>query len=145
MLGYKFSYFFAQWQEEGGVGGSRIEFGWMRWYLSVGSLIVMLVCPLHGQESRGLRFEVELEPSLPAQPPGRVLVVMAPSGRVEPRELIGRTGLDATPTVGVDAPRLAQGESVILDTSALAFPISTESMMASVSPRRTMSPVSFNT
>jgi len=105
------------------VGGSRIEFGWMRWYLSVGSLIVMLVCPLHGQESRGLRFEVELEPSLPAQPPGRVLVVMAPSGRVEPRELIGRTGLDATPTVGVDAPRLAQGESVILDTSALAFPI----------------------
>ena len=78
---------------------------------------------LHGQVGPGLRFEVTLDPSLPAQPPGRLLVVMASSDRVEPRRLIGRTGRTATPTVGVDVPALAPGDRVILDATAAAFPI----------------------
>ena len=81
-----------------------------------------------GQSGPGLRFEVTLDPSLPAQPPGRLLVVVAPSSssdRLEPRRLIGRTGRNATPTIGVDAPALSPGESVTLDLdgSAASFPI----------------------
>ena len=84
---------------------------------------ILAAVVLHGQVGPGLRFEVTLDPSLPAQPPGRLLVVMASSDRVEPRRLIGRTGRTATPTVGVDVPALAPGDWVILDATAAAFPI----------------------
>ena len=84
---------------------------------------ILAAVVLHGQVGPGLRFEVTLDPSLPAQPPGRLLVVMASSDRVEPRRLIGRTGRTATPTVGVDVPALAPGDRVILDATAAAFPI----------------------
>ena len=84
---------------------------------------ILVAVVLHGQVGPGLRFEVTLDPSLPAQPSGRLLVVMASSDRVEPRRLIGRTGRTATPTVGVDVPALAPGDRVILDATAAAFPI----------------------
>ena len=84
---------------------------------------ILAAVVLHGQAGPGLRFEVTLDPSLPAQPSGRLLVVMASSDRVEPRRLIGRTGRTATPTVGVDVPALAPGDRVILDATAAAFPI----------------------
>ena len=84
---------------------------------------ILAAVVLHGQVGPGLRFEVTLDPSLPAQPSGRLLVVMASSDRVEPRRLIGRTGRTATPTVGVDVPALAPGDRVILDATAAAFPI----------------------
>ena len=84
---------------------------------------ILAAVVLHGQVGPGLRFEVTLDPSLPAQPPGRLLVVMASSDRVEPRRLIGRTGRTATPTVGVDVPALASGDRAILDATAAAFPI----------------------
>ena len=76
-----------------------------------------------GQSSPGLRFEVTLDPSLPTQPPGRLLVVLASSDRVEPRRLIGRTDRNATPTLGVDVPALAPADRAILDATAAAFPI----------------------
>ena len=84
---------------------------------------ILAAVVVHGQVGPGLRFEVTLDPSLPAQPSGRLLVVMASSDRVEPRRLIGRTGRTATPTVGVDVPALAPGDRVILDATAAAFPI----------------------
>ena len=84
---------------------------------------ILAAVVLHGQVGPGLRFEVTLDPSLPAQPSGRLLVVMASSDRVEPRRLIGRTGRTATPTVGVAVPALAPGDRVILDATAAAFPI----------------------
>ena len=84
---------------------------------------ILAAVVVHGQVGPGLRFEVTLAPSLPAQPSGRLLVVMASSDRVEPRRLIGRTGRTATPTVGVDVPALAPGDRVILDATAAAFPI----------------------
>ena len=95
------------------------------------TLLILLVAVLiavilqAGQRDPGLRFEVTLDPSLPAQPAGRLLVVMASSDRIEPRRLIGRTGRNATPTVGVDVPALAPGDRTILDATAAAFPIDT--------------------
>ena len=60
---------------------------------------------------------------MPAQPAGRLLVVIASSDRVEPRRLIGRTGRTAAPTLGVDVPALAPGDRAILDATAASFPI----------------------
>jgi hypothetical protein len=76
-----------------------------------------------GQVGSSLRFEITLDPSLPAQPPGRLLVVMASSDRPEPRRLIGRTGQNAAPIVGIDTPALAPGDGAVLDASAAAFPL----------------------
>ena len=98
---------------------------------SVFTLFVALLVPiaLHGQGAPGLRFEVTLDPALPAQPPGRLLVVMvsrtsvAAGDRVEPRRFIGRTDRDAPSTIGVDVPALDSGDSVVLDATAAAFPI----------------------
>ena len=84
---------------------------------------------VHGQSGPGLRFEVTLDPSLPAQPAGRLLVVIVSrasgvsSERLEPRRLIGRTGRNAALTIGVDTLPLAAGGIVTLDASAAAFPI----------------------
>ncbi len=73
----------------------------------------------------GLRFAVTLDASLPAQPPGRLVVVMVPAGQPggEPRFRIGDTGRRAVPTLGVDAPPLAPGDRVTVGTGAAAFPI----------------------
>ena len=92
---------------------------------SASALLVAILAAvaLHAQVGPGLRFEVTLDPSLPAQPPGRLLVVIASSDRAEPRHLIGRTGRTATPTLGVDVPGLAPGDRAILDATAAAFPI----------------------
>ena len=52
-----------------------------------------------GQADDRVRFVVTLDPALPAQPAGRLLVVMVPVGRraVEPRLLIGAAGRRAVP------------------------------------------------
>lgn len=73
----------------------------------------------------GLRFAVTLDASLPAQPPGRLVVVMVPAGQPggEPRFRIGDTGRRAVPTLGVDAPPLAPGGRVTVGAGAAAFPI----------------------
>ena len=77
------------------------------------------------QAVSGLRFVVTLDPALPAQPAGRLLVVAAPVGgtAAEPRHLIGRTGPRAVPTFGVDAPALAPGDRVLVGDAASAFPV----------------------
>ena len=78
-----------------------------------------------GGAGSGLHFVVTLDASLPAQPPGRLLVVMVPAGRPagEPRFLIGATGRRAVPTLGVDAPALAPGDRVTVGAAAAAFPV----------------------
>ena len=94
--------------------------------LTLATLIAGAAGVLQGQAGSGVRFEVTLDSSLPAQPAGRLLVVMAPgtsSDRIEPRRLIGRTGRTAAPTVGVDAPPLEPGDTVMLDATAAAFPM----------------------
>lgn len=78
-----------------------------------------------GQSGAGLRFVVTLDPALPAQPRGRLLVALAPAGGParEPRFLVGRPGPGAAPTLGVDAPPLAPGDRVTVGADAAAFPI----------------------
>ena len=73
----------------------------------------------------GLRFAVTLDASLPAQPPGRLIVVMVPADQPggEPRFRIGDTGRRAVPTLGVDARPLAPGDRVTVGADAAAFPI----------------------
>ena len=93
------------------------------------TLLVLFVAALAavilqaGQSGPALLFEVSLDLSLPAQPPGRLLVVIASSDGIEPRLLIGRTGRNAALTAGIDAPALVPGDSVILDATVAAFPI----------------------
>ena len=65
-----------------------------------------------GQPSPGLRFEIALGSSMSAQPAGRLLVVIAPGVRFEPKRSLGRTGRGAVPTIGVDVPALAPGDVV---------------------------------
>ena len=83
--------------------------------------------PLAEAAGAGLRFVVALDESLPAQPAGRLLVVLVPAGRsaAEPRFLIGRTGPGAAPTFGVDAPPLAPGDRAVVGGAATAFPVET--------------------
>ena len=78
-----------------------------------------------GQPGGGPRFVVTLDPALPAQPVGRLLVAMVPAGRGagEPRLRIGDVGRRAVPTLGVDAPPLAPGDRVTVGGAAAAFPI----------------------
>ncbi len=80
-----------------------------------------------GQADPGLRFVVTLDPSLSAQPGGRLLVAMAPAGRpgLEPRLLIGATGRRAVPTLGVDTPPIEPGDAITVGASAAAFPLAT--------------------
>lgn len=77
------------------------------------------------QSLQDLQVDVILDPALPAQPPGRLLIVLAEgSAGVEPRRLIARTGSDAVPTLGVDAPALAPGGRVTVEGAAAShFPL----------------------
>ena len=81
--------------------------------------------PLAEAAGAGLRFVVALDEALPAQPAGRLLVVLVPAGRsaAEPRFLIGRTGPGAAPIFGVDAPPLAPGDRAVVGGAAAAFPV----------------------
>ena len=77
-----------------------------------------------GQE--GFRFEVTLDPSLPAQSPGRLMVVMAPSDSafpVEPRRFIGVTGGGAVPIFGVDTAGFVPGDRLIVNNTSESFPL----------------------
>ena len=99
------------------------------------SVAILAAVALHGQGVPGLRFQVTLDPSLPAQPPGRLLVVVvsmasmpsmpstASGALVEPRRFIGRIDRTAASTIGVDVPALAPGDRAVLDATAAAFPI----------------------
>ena len=101
----------------------------LRRTISALALTILGALSLAAQPSSGLRFEVTLDPSLPAQPPGRLLVVLVGAGggssdRVEPRRFIGRAGRGAVPTLGADAPALGPGALVIVDAAAAAiFPL----------------------
>ncbi len=71
-----------------------------------------------------LRFEVTVAKGLLAAPQdGRVLVVLARRAFIEPRRLIGETGLNMPPVLGQDATAFAPGKTVVLDRRCAIFPI----------------------
>ena len=80
-----------------------------------------------GQAGSGLRFVVTLDPALPAQPPGRLLLVMVPGDRRRWSHASSSAAPEprAVPTLGIDAPSLAPGSRVTVGAAAAAFPIET--------------------
>jgi hypothetical protein len=99
----------------------------LRRTISALTLAAVAAVSLAAQPAPGLQFEVTLDASLPAQPPGRLLIVLAErgvGGAGDPRRLIGRTGRGAAPTLGVDTPALDSGDQLIVDAATAAiFPI----------------------
>ncbi len=80
------------------------------------------IAPVQLPASR--RFEVALAPGLVSSPQsGRLLVVLGPPSEPEPRRSIGRTGLDASPLLGVDVEELVPGRIAVVDDTAAIFPL----------------------
>ncbi len=78
------------------------------------------------QSEQEFRFEITLDPALPTQPPGRLLVVAVPGDsvqRIEPRRFVGEPGSGAVPTFGADAAELVPGGSVIVDVTSESHPL----------------------
>ena len=76
---------------------------------------------------RSLKFEVTARPGLLSEPvSGRLIVVAVPvDGRqtVEPRHRIGVVGSNATPIAAVDVNRFTSGQTLVIDETAIAFPM----------------------
>jgi Putative esterase len=73
----------------------------------------------------GLNFEVTLAKGLLKGPQdGRLLVVLGQAKDLEPREMIGSTSMDAAPILGRDVKAFAVGSKVVVDQSAMIFPLS---------------------
>jgi hypothetical protein len=71
-----------------------------------------------------LRFEVSVAPGFLSGPThGRLLVVLARSAQVEPRLIIGNTGLQTPPVLGTDANDRTEGLLGTLDSQSAIFPI----------------------
>ncbi len=90
--------------------------------------VALLPLILGGPAAKGdvaLRFEVSVAKSLHAEPiDGRLLIVLDPKLRGEPRRSIGRTGMDAPPLLGRDVDHHDLGDApLIVDAHAAAFPI----------------------
>lgn len=72
----------------------------------------------------GLRFDVHLAANLaPQWTSGRMLVVIGKGERGEPRQAIGRTGMDSAPVLGCDVPELGVATHVVLDRASALFPL----------------------
>src|SRR5262245_57246942 len=70
-----------------------------------------------------LRFEVTVAKGLLAGPrDGRLLLVLAKSGRPEPRSWLGKVEGGVPPYLGRDANAFGAGSTVTLDESCIIFP-----------------------
>ncbi len=80
--------------------------------------------------STSLRFEVSIAKGLVSKPQnGRLLVVLSPRNRPEPRRTIGNTGLNAPPVLACDMNGFAPGTVGVLDQRAAIFPIASLSRL----------------
>jgi len=71
-----------------------------------------------------LRFEVSLRSGLVSSNlEGRLFVVLSPTNNPEPREGLGRTGLDAPPAFARDIHEFQSGDTVTLGEGAFGFPV----------------------
>src|SRR5258708_30377151 len=76
------------------------------------------VSPTTATRRTTLRFEVAIAPNLVnGSQSGRLLVVLGRSNRPEPRWLIGRTGLETAPVLGIDVEGLQAGITGVVDQS----------------------------
>jgi hypothetical protein len=87
------------------------------------SLLPIILLVLTGQLAP-LRFEVRVAPGLLSSPQdGRLFIVLGRASAPEPRMMLGRTGVDAPPVLARDVSGLRVGVPVVLDQTAIAFPI----------------------
>ncbi|HLG14113.1 MAG TPA: alpha/beta hydrolase-fold protein [Blastocatellia bacterium] len=94
-----------------------------RTLLVVGALAVAAV-PTHTQQPAPLRFEVTVASNLLSAPQnGRLVVILNPDSRPEPRFTVGRTGFDAPPILARDVSGFGPGLAAVVDDSAATFPI----------------------
>src|SRR4051794_40174315 len=86
-------------------------------------LLVALAAPAVAADRTALRFEVSVAKGLLEAPTeGRVLIVLARSGRPEPRHHLGSTGANVPPVLGVDA-KLGPGGKAVLDQGSTIYPL----------------------
>ena len=72
----------------------------------------------------GIRFEVTVDADLqPSRREGRLFVVLGSPGEAEPRQLIGRTGMDSAPIFAVDAIGVEPGSRHSVEATAYGFPL----------------------
>ena len=72
----------------------------------------------------GVRFEITIGAGQrPSRNEGRLFVVLGPPGEAEPRQLIGRTGVDSAPIFAVDVADVRPGSRHIVDATAYGFPV----------------------
>jgi hypothetical protein len=80
--------------------------------------------PARPSGKAGLRFEVTVAQGLLDAPrDGRLLLVLGKRPRPEPRRTIGETGMSVPPILGVDVQGLKPGVKVVVDQTALAYPL----------------------
>src|SRR5262245_26078448 len=89
------------------------------------AMIPALAASLHAQGGRPLRFAISIAPARAAQPlDGRVLLFISDDGRSEPRMQSDQYRANSTrPIFGVDVDGLAAGADVIVDGTAVGFPV----------------------
>ena len=99
---------------------------------SLALLIALLTCalalPAHsnlaGSAADELKFQITLAEGVePGARSGRLFVVLGRSEQPEPRLSIGATGVDAAPLFARDVADLKPGAPVVIDESAIAFPV----------------------
>lgn len=71
-----------------------------------------------------LKFEVTASAGLLDKPQnGRLFIVLGKFAQPEPRQLIGRTGMDSAPVFARDLENFSTGKTGVIDASSVAFPI----------------------
>jgi hypothetical protein len=92
--------------------------------LTFAVVLSLLNAPAPKADSTALRFEITVAAGLINAPQnGRVFVVITPKAGIEPRMMIGQTGMDAAPMFARDVKGFAPGVAAIIDNTSQAFPI----------------------
>src|SRR6476659_89942 len=87
-------------------------------------VLSLLNAAAHNADSTALRFEITVAAGLIDAPQhGRVFVVMTRNAGIEPRMMIGQTGMDAAPMFARDIKNFAPGVIATIDQASVAFPI----------------------
>ncbi len=88
------------------------------------AILVASIATADKPPGTALRFEVTLDRALSAEPVwGRLLIVLGKQDSPEPRLSIGATGMQTPPVLGKDVANLRAGATVVVDQSAVLFPL----------------------
>src|ERR1044072_3383215 len=75
-------------------------------------------------KATSMKFEITAHAGLLDKPQnGRLFIILGKTPQLEPRLLIGRTGMDAAPMLARDVNDFSTGKTGVIDHSNVAFPI----------------------